>query len=131
MAYSKLHIKAETTSDHINNVMYMEYLEKARKVWYQFCLSHDVRAMVVNINADYKREMFDQERLTIHTETERVGRTSFTLKQTIINEENELVLSANAVLAVVDRQTKAKTHVPQAIRELVAKKEPLQPLMTN
>lgn len=119
MATTEKSIFTPAGSGHVNNVQYLEFLEMARKDWYHYCLSIGVEAMVVHINADYKKEVFGNEQLRIRTVLDRIGNTSFTLHQTIYHSENEPVLNADVTLVTVDRETRTKCTVPDTFRELL------------
>lgn len=117
MAYTELQLTTKTEKFHVNNVKLLQYLDEARRPWYSFCYSLGVEAVVVHIEADYKKEVFNDEELTIRTTLERLGNTSFTLKQSIRNASEELVLNALVVLATIDRETRTKTTLPSELRD--------------
>ena len=118
MAYSEMVVVAETKYKHVNNVELYDYLDKARKDWYRYCLLIGAEGVMVNINVSYKKEVFLHDKLIIRTNMERLGNTSFTLKQTIMNEMKELIVSAESVLAVIDRQSRKKITLPLEVRNL-------------
>lgn len=118
MSLFKTKVIAEAKGNHVNNVTYLEYLEVAREKLYARCISLGVEAMVANINADYKREVFHQEELTIHSTIEKVGNTSIKLKQDMYTENGELAVSATVILVTVNQQSRQKVRVPDGIREL-------------
>lgn len=70
------------------------------------------------MNANYKREVFDKEVLTIHTAIEKAGNTSTTLKQEMYTENGELAVSATVILVTMNRKSREKVRVPDEIREL-------------
>lgn len=119
MAYTKQTIIAETDKFHVNNVQLLTYLDQARYPWYQLCKSLGMEAVLVHMNADFKKEVFNEELLTIFTSLERVGNTSFTLKQTMTNAEENLIIAAEIVLATINNETRTKTPLPQQLRELI------------
>jgi thioesterase III len=119
MAYTEIEIIAESTNFHVSNVQMYQYLDEARREWYQYCILVGVEAVLVHISADFKKEIFNQDRLQIRTWLERVGNTSFTLKQTVLNQGNDLIVSAEVVLATIDRQKRTKVVVPDQVRRLL------------
>lgn len=121
MTYSELHVVAESSKGHVNNVKLLEYLDQARKEWYHYCIMNGVEGVVVHISANYKKEVLHNNKLFIRTWIERVGNTSFTLKQTMVNHQDELVVSAEVVHATINRQTRQKTPVPDGVRSLLTK----------
>lgn len=120
MAYTEFTFVAETDRGHVSNVKHFDYLDQARKDWYTFCVkAAGVEAVVVHIGVDYKKEVFHGNKLFIKTWIDRIGNTSFTLKQFMVNEQEELVVSADVILTTINRQTREKTTVPDEIRELL------------
>mgnify|MGYP001233681313 CR=1 FL=1 len=114
----KTQVVAKAKGNHVNNVTYLEYLETTRKKLYAYCISLGVEAMVVNINASYHHEVFNNELLTIETTIEKVGNTSITLSQDLYTEKNIKAVSATVVLVTVNQETREKVRVPDEIREL-------------
>jgi thioesterase III len=119
MAFSEMEVVAESNRFHVSNVKLYEYLDNARSDWYKYCILAGVEAVLVHINADYKKEIFNQDVLCIRTWIERVGNTSFTLKQNVVNQRSELVVSAEVVFATIDRDMRTKVRVPDKIRDLL------------
>lgn len=119
MTYTNFELTAESEFYHVDNVQLFDYLHKARREWHNFCKSLNVLLLIVNANVDYKKEAFDGDKLFILTKLDRVGNTSFTLKQTMLNEQNELIVSADIVMATVTMGTNTKAPVPDKIRELL------------
>ncbi|MDF2858213.1 MAG: acyl-CoA thioesterase [Neobacillus sp.] len=119
MAFSEMEVIAESNRFHVSNVQLYEYLDNARTDWYKFCKLAGVEAVIVHINADYKKELFNQDKLRIRTWLERVGNTSFTLKQTVVKQIGEIVVSAEVVFATIDKDKRTKVRVPDDIRNLL------------
>ncbi|QSO49840.1 acyl-CoA thioesterase [Alicyclobacillus mengziensis] len=110
---------------HVNNAKYLEYLEWGREDWYeQFGLDYDtlkrmdVVTVVAHISADYRAEAVQNDRLRIKTWLDKVGNTSMTMKQSIINQNDIPVLDASVVIVTVSASTHEKVRVPDALREL-------------
>lgn len=122
-----MEIIAESSKFHVSNVQMYQYLDEARKDWYHYCILVGVEAVLVHISADFKKEIFNQDQLRIRTWLERVGNTSFTLKQTVTNQGDELIVSAEVVLATIDRQKRTKVTVPDQVRSLLNEDSVLVP----
>nr|WP_263323666.1 thioesterase family protein [Neobacillus sp. Marseille-Q6967] len=120
MVFSEIEIIAESDKFHVSNVKLYEYLDDARRDWYKYCILLRVEAVLVHIGADFKKEIFDQDKLQIQTVLERVGNTSFTLKQTVTNQRGDDVAFAEVVLATIDREKRTKVSVPDEVRELLS-----------
>lgn len=118
MSLFETKVIANAEDGHVNNVTYLEYLEIARKQIYALCISLGVEAMVAHVSANYKKEVFNQDVLTIYNTIEKVGNTSITLKQEMVTENDEPVVSATVVLVTVNQETRQKVTVPDKIRQL-------------
>lgn len=109
---------------HVNNAKYLEYMEWGREDWYErAALPYDalralgVVTMTVNINLNYRREALQNDVLTVITRPGQVGRTSFTLEQTLIRESDDsLIADARVTLVTVDANERRSTPVPEALR---------------
>ncbi|MCM3584194.1 acyl-CoA thioesterase [Mesobacillus maritimus] len=119
MAYSEMKIVAKTNKAHVNNVLLFEYLDQARQDWYRFSIKTGVESVVVHAGVSYKKEVFNHNQLLIQTTLDRIGNTSYTLKQNMINHLNELVVTAEVVLTTINRQTRMKVNVPEAFHTLL------------
>lgn len=119
MAFTEMEIIAESSKFHVSNVQMYQYLDEARKDWYHYCILVSVEAVLVHISADFKKEVFNQDRLRIRTWLERVGNTSFALKQTVMNQGDLPIVSAEVVLATIDREKRTKVTVPDQVRSLI------------
>jgi thioesterase III len=131
MAYTEINLTAESNKFHVSNVQMYEYLDQARHDWYRYCISIGVEAVMVHISADFKKEIFNRDLLQIQTRLERIGNTSFTLKQVVMNNRDELVASAEVVMATIDRQARTKVLVPEELRLMLQQDAPLNLLITN
>lgn len=113
---------------HVNNAKYLEYLEWGREEWYEKAkldyntfLTMGVQTVTVNINVNYRKECVQNDRLTIITKPEKVGRTSFILKQEIINQWGELVCDALVTSVAMDSETRKSRQVPDELARLFIK----------
>lgn len=102
---------------HVNNVKYLEFLEMARKPWYQYFSCLGFRSFMAHLNVEYKKEAFLGDHLMIHTAIDRVGNTSLVLTQTIKNQNEEYVLKAQATFVAISMETGEKIRVPDELRE--------------
>ncbi|UJF32930.1 acyl-CoA thioesterase [Paenibacillus hexagrammi] len=109
---------------HVNNAKYLEYLEWGREEWYERAeLPYDVfRAMgiqtvTVNININYRKECRQGEKLTVTCRPEQIGKSSYVLKQTILNEQNEVCADALVTSVTMDSSTRKSREVPAELRK--------------
>jgi thioesterase-3 len=112
---------------HVNNSKYLEYLEWGREEWYeQAQLSYDtftalgIQTVTVNININYKKECKQGDQLSITCTPERIGRTSYVLKQEIYNQANELCADALVTCVTMDLVTRKSKEAPDELRALFA-----------
>jgi thioesterase-3 len=108
---------------HVNNAKYLEYLEWGREEWYERSglayetfLAMGIQTVTVNININYRRECRQGDRLTITTEAERAGRTSYILKQVIVNQAGERCADALVTCVTMDVKTRTSRQIPDELR---------------
>lgn len=108
---------------HVNNAKYLEYLEWGREEWYERSdlayetfLAMGIQTVTVNINVNYRKECKQGDRLTIVTDAERAGRTSYVLKQVIFNQAGERCADALVTSVAMDTQTRASREIPEELR---------------
>jgi thioesterase III len=112
---------------HVNNAKYLEYLEWGREEWYEKAnldyntfAAMGIQTVTVNINVNYRKECLQNDRLTIKTFPEKVGRTSFTLKQEIYNQHDQLVADALVTSVTMDSQERTSRPVPAELAHFFA-----------
>ena len=110
---------------HVNNAKYLEYLEWSREAWYENAgLHYDVflkmgiQTVTVNININYRKECRQGDSLTIRTSPGRAGRTSYVLKQEIVNGAGELCADALVTSVTMDAATRRSRELPERLRAL-------------
>lgn len=118
--------------NHVNNKVYIDYLETARIKWYQDIgfelekmLDQGYGDVLRNLNVSYIKEAVLSEKLKIKTFPQSIGNTSIILKQQIYNEQDELITEAEAVIVLVDLNKREKTPIPEKmankIKQMIAK----------
>lgn len=110
---------------HVNNAKYLEYFEWGREEWYEQAqlpydkfLEMNIQTVTVNINVNYRKECLQNDRLTITTEPEKLGRTSYVLKQEIHNQRGELVADALVTSVAMDSKERTSRPVPSELAAL-------------
>ncbi|EFM12526.1 thioesterase superfamily protein [Paenibacillus curdlanolyticus YK9] len=108
---------------HVNNAKYLEYLEWGREEWYDANALHydvfktlGVQTVTVNINISYRKECRQGDRLIVTTEPQSIGRSSYVLKQEIVNEHGELCADALVTSVTMNIETRKSHAVPDALR---------------
>ena len=78
-----------------------------------------VITVTVNLTLNYRRECCQGEVLTISTRPERLGRTSFVVRQEIKKAASgELAADATVTMVTIDVQTRRPVPVPKILAEL-------------
>jgi YbgC/YbaW family acyl-CoA thioester hydrolase len=110
---------------HVNNAKYLEYLEWGREEWYDrnefhydTILSWGLQTVTVNININYRKECRQGDRLSIRTRPEKLGRTSFVMKQEIYNQHGDIVADATVITVMIDAITRKSSPVPVQMARL-------------
>lgn len=107
---------------HVNNVMYFKYIQAARvHFWqaagiYQQFEQDKVGPILANTACQFIKPLFFPGQVLIETELEFTKNTSFGLKHTISNEQQELVGQAHDVIVWFDFKRNAKSSLPPALR---------------
>lgn len=110
---------------HVNNAKYLEYLEWGREEWYEAGNLHydvlkelGVQTVTVNININYRKECGQGERLTITTESHKLGSSSLVLLQQIHNADGELCADAAVTIVTIDIHSRKSRPVLEELRAL-------------
>ncbi|KQX54680.1 acyl-CoA thioesterase [Paenibacillus sp. Root444D2] len=125
---SKLDIIVRSTeidvNGHVNNAKYLEYLEWGREEWYeQSQLSYEtfgamgIQTVTVNITINYKKECKQGDQLTVTCRPDKMGRSSYVLKQEIFNKQGELCADALVTSVTMDSATRKSREAPEALRK--------------
>ncbi|OXM13508.1 acyl-CoA thioesterase [Paenibacillus herberti] len=111
---------------HVNNAKYLEYLEWGREDWYESAgldyaafLEMGIQTVTVNINVNYRRECVQGERLIVRTEPLRAGRTSYALKQELLDSKGVVRADAEVTCVCMDSVERRSRELPQRLREVL------------
>jgi thioesterase-3 len=107
---------------HVNNAKYVEYLEWGREEWYERhglpyerLLELGAITVTVNLNINFRDECRQGEKLAIRTRPERLGRTSFALRQEIVKAGERLAVDGVVTLVTIDPVTRRSRPVPEEL----------------
>jgi YbgC/YbaW family acyl-CoA thioester hydrolase len=111
---------------HVNNAKYVEYLEWGREEWYEQAglpyeklLELGAITVTVNLDLNFRQECRQGEKLIITTRPERIGRTSFVLRQEIRKGAGGPVAADAEVTSVtIDPATRKSRPVPDELARL-------------
>lgn len=103
---------------HVNNAKYLEYLEWGREDFYEQAqlpydalLAQEIITMTVNVNLNYRKEARLNDALIVITRLGQIGRSSFTVGQTIIRAADDALI-ADAIITVVTVNAVTRKSMP-------------------
>jgi acyl-CoA thioester hydrolase len=111
-------------ADHVNNAVYLTYLETARIAYLVEALgadfAYELSLILANITVDFRSPAHFPERLQIGARVTRVGTKSFVMEHEIRDGDGRLVLEASSVLVAYDYKANASMAVPEDWRTRLA-----------
>jgi acyl-CoA thioester hydrolase len=94
---------------HVNNAVYLTYLEECRDEWLDGVLEAAENAwdfVIARVAIDFRRELtLEDEEVVVSCELERIGTSSLTTREEIRTSGGELAAEAEAVLVARDPST--------------------------
>jgi len=92
---------------HVNNAVYLTYLEEARDAFYLRVLGDPIY-VVVRLEIDFRAEVRHDDR-TVHVEiaVERMGTTSLTTRETLRTANGEVAAEARVITVRWDQNLRA------------------------
>lgn len=114
---------------HVNNAVYVTYLEEARTDYFRAVLGERVRevdSVVANHTLDYRRSITLEDDVTVAVGIDDLGETSLTLSQEV-RADGEVAATAETTLVVLDSETREPMPIPEDVREAFVEFEGLEP----
>ena len=94
---------------HVNNAVYLTYLEECRDEWLDRALGHGENAwdfVIARVAIDFRRELrLEDDAVLVSCRLERIGTSSVTTREEIRTAADELAAEAQAVLVARDPET--------------------------
>lgn len=94
---------------HVNNAVYLTYLEEVRDEWLERALGDSGDAwgyVTARVAIDFRRELTqDDDAIVARLWLTRIGRSSVTTREEIVTVGGELAAEAEAVLVARDTET--------------------------
>jgi acyl-CoA thioester hydrolase len=94
---------------HVNNAVYLTYLEEVRDEWLDAALGDAGDAwgyVTARVAIDFRRELTqDDDAIVARLRLVRIGNSSLTTREEIVTVAGELAAEAEAVLVARDRET--------------------------
>jgi acyl-CoA thioester hydrolase len=103
---------------HVNNAVFMTYLEEARDALYERVLGADPIYVVVRIELDLRAEVRREDRhVQVRIAVEHVGTTSLTTRETIFGPAGDVVAEARVTTVRWDQESRRPVAFSQAERD--------------
>ena len=106
---------------HVNNAVYLNYLEEARDEWLERALPEGSSAwdfVVVRVAIDFRRELREGDRHIIAScRLERIGRSSVVTSEEVRTVTGELSAEAESVMVARDAETGRSRPLTPAERD--------------
>lgn len=109
---------------HVNNVKYIEYAQEARILFVRsrfgpFGLGN-LPQVVRRAEIDHLRPVLrDSTTVEVEIEVERVGTTSYTIRQTIFDAAGEICCVLRVVMVAYDSSTTTAVEIPTGVRNVL------------
>ena len=109
---------------HMNNVSPFIYFEEARIAYIEHCgvlmdMSNKEEAIIVaDLQCDYLKQIYFNEKLMLYVKTASTGNTSFDLHYMALKEDGEIVLTGRGRIVYINPQT----GKPKALTEEMKRK---------
>ena len=96
--------------DHVNNAVYLTYLEEARDEWLERTLGREEAAwgyVLARVAIDFRRELRQEDdEVVASCALARLGTSSVTTREELRTANGELAAEAEAVLVAQDRESR-------------------------
>jgi len=112
---------------HVNNAMYLRYLEEARVRWLANIVKDwdrgdSSKPIMAAVQANYRRPLTWPGEIVVQLFCEKLGNSSITIAHRIVdaNDTSVLYMDGNVVMVWIDPATGKSTPLPEAIRAACA-----------
>jgi acyl-CoA thioester hydrolase len=113
---------------HVNHVVFLTYLEEARDAFYARVLGSDPIYVVVRLEVDLRAEVrYADRRVTVQVAVDRVGTTSLTTRETILNSAGQVAAQARVVTVRWDAASRQPVPFSATERERLGAAQPALP----
>jgi acyl-CoA thioester hydrolase len=105
---------------HVNNAVYLTYLEEVRDAWAKQVLGAEFDFVIVRIAIDYRSELsfYDEEVLVRCTGT-GVGTSSISTREEIAKRDGQLAAESESVIVAHDAEARTARPLSGEQQELV------------
>jgi acyl-CoA thioester hydrolase len=95
---------------HVNNAVFLTYLEEARDEWLERALGADGDAwdyVIARVEVDFRRELrLADDRIVSRCSLHSLGTSSVRTREELVTLDGDVAAEAEAVLVARDRETK-------------------------
>ena len=117
---------------HVNNVNFLRYLESGRvdyahKVYGRSIEAGEQSIVLADTQCSFRRQLHYPADVVVLTRTARIGRTSMTMEQCIVQDEDLLVAASRSVLVWFDFPSQRPAVVPDELKARIAAYETTPP----
>ncbi|MBO0959981.1 acyl-CoA thioesterase [Neobacillus sp. MM2021_6] len=104
---------------HVNNSVYLNYLETAREHWYieaaglsfKDMREEDLGTVLMKVEILFKKEALLGDSLSIITSPIKIGTTSFEFRQLILNQQGDVVADASVLNVMINVSSRKSVPV--------------------
>lgn len=109
---------------HVNNVKFIEYAQEARILFIRSRFSPfglgNLPQVVRRTEIDHLRPVLrDSTSVDVEIEVEHVGRTSYRIRQTILDSAGETCCELRVVMVAYDTSTSTAVEIPSGVRHVL------------
>jgi YbgC/YbaW family acyl-CoA thioester hydrolase len=106
---------------HVNHAVFLTYLEEGRDTFYTQLLGSEPSYVVVRLEVDLSAEIrYEDRQVLVRIEVERLGRTSLTTRETVLNSAGETAARARVVTVLWDAERRKAIPFGDEIRAKLA-----------
>jgi acyl-CoA thioester hydrolase len=103
---------------HVNNAVYLTYLEEARDGWVRETLGPEVVFVIVRIAIDYRRELSqDDDEVTVSCHGVGYGTSSIRTAEEIVAKAGWIAAASESVIVAHDAGARSSRPLTDAERE--------------
>jgi acyl-CoA thioester hydrolase len=105
---------------HVNNAVYLTYLEEVRDAWAKRVLGEEFDFVIVRIAIDYRSELsFYDEEVVVRCTGTGVGTSSIRTREEIVKRDGQLAAESESVIVAHDAEARTARPLSEEQRELV------------
>ena len=103
---------------HVNNAVYLTYLEEARDQWVRETLGPEVDFVIVRIAIDYRRELSqDDDEVTVSCHGVGYGTSSIRTAEEIVAKAGWIAAASESVIVAHDAEARSSRPLTDEERE--------------